>query len=54
MFSLIKKIVILIISIPSAFGYCFMFKYQKCKVRKAIIDNHYMTFPYTFKLISVL
>ena len=45
MFNLIKKIV-LIISIPSAFGYCLLLKNQECAVRKVIIDNGYMTFPY--------
>ena len=37
MFNLIKKI-ILIISIPSAFGY------QECAVRKVITDNDYFSF----------
>ena len=45
MFNLIRKI-ILIISIPSAFGYCLLLKNQECAVRKIIIDNDYMTFPY--------
>ena len=44
MFNLIKKI-ILIISIPSAFGYCLLLKNQECAVRKVITDNYYMTFP---------
>ena len=46
MFNLIKKIIILIISIPSAFGYCLLLKNQECTVRKVITDNYYMTFPY--------
>ena len=46
MLSLIKKIVILIISIPLTWGYCLLLKNQECKVRKVIIDNDYMTFPY--------
>ena len=45
MFNLTKKIV-LIISIPSAFGYCLLLKNQECAVRIVIIDNGYMTFPY--------
>ena len=45
MFNLIRK-TILIISIPSAFGYCLLLKNQECAVRKIIIDNDYMTFPY--------
>ena len=43
MFNLIKKIILLIISIPSAFGYCLLLKKQECAV---IIGNDYMTFPY--------
>ena len=46
MFRLLKKVIILIISIPSAFGYCLLLKNQECAVRKVIIDNYYMTFPY--------
>ena len=46
MFNLIKKIILLIISIPSAFGYCSLLKSQECAVRKVITDNDYMTFPY--------
>ena len=46
MFSLIKKITLLIISIPSTFGYCLLLKNQECAVRKVITDNDYMTFPY--------
>ena len=46
MFRLLKKVIILIISIPSAFGYCSLLKNQECKVRKATIDNDDMTFPY--------
>ena len=46
MFRMLKKVIILIISIPSAFGYCLLFKTQECAVRKVIIDNYYMTFPY--------
>ena len=46
MFNLVKKIIILIISILSAFGYCFLLKNQECALRKVIIGNDYMTFPY--------
>ena len=31
------------ISIPR---YCLLLKNQECSVRKTIIDNDYMTFPY--------
>ena len=46
MFRLLKKVTILIISIPSAFAYCLLLKNQECSVRKVIIGNDYMTFPY--------
>ena len=46
MFSLIKKVIILISSIPLISGYCLLLKNQGCKVRKVITDNDYMTFPY--------
>ena len=46
MFSLIKKIVLLIFSLPLISGNCLFLKNQKCTVREVIIDNDYMTFPY--------
>ena len=46
MFNLIKKIILLIISISSAFGYCLLLKDQECAARKVISDNGFMTFPY--------
>ena len=46
MFSLIKKVIILISSIPLISGYCLLLKNQGCKVSKVITDNDYMTFPY--------
>ena len=50
MFRLLKKVIILIISIPSTFGYCLLLKNKECKVRKVIIDNDYMNFPYKIKV----
>ena len=50
MFRLIKKVIILIISTPLISGYCLLLKNQECKVRKVIIDNDYMTFPYKIKV----
>ena len=29
---------------------CLLLKNQECKVRKVIIDNNYMTFPYKIKV----
>ena len=46
MFSIVKKLFLLIISTPLTFGYCLFLKNQECKVRRVIIDNDYMTFPY--------
>ena len=49
MFSLIKKVVILVLSAISVSSYCLLLKNQECSVRKVIIDNDYMTFPYKIK-----
>ena len=49
MFSLIKKVITLIISLPLISGYCLLLKNQECEVKKVIIDNDYMTFPYKIK-----
>ena len=54
MFNLIKKVLILIIEIPSAFGYCLLLKNEESRVRKTIVDNDYMTFPFKLRLIDVL
>ena len=45
-FRLLKKLIILIISTPLIFEYCLFLKNQECKVRKVIVDNDYMAFPY--------
>ena len=56
MFSLVKKnlgmlcILILIILTPLTWNYCLLLKHQECKVRKVIVDNDYMTFPYKIKV----
>ena len=41
---------ILIMSLPLSLGYCLILKNQECKVRKLIIDNDYMTFPYKISI----
>ena len=41
-----KKIMILIILSPLTWGYCLFLKNQECRVRKLIVDNDDMTFPY--------
>ena len=50
MFGLIKKVMILVMSAITALPYCLLLKNQECKVRKVIIDNDYMTFPYKLKV----
>ena len=50
MFGLIKKVMILVMSAITASPYCLLLKNQECKVRKVIIDNDYMTFPYKLKV----
>ena len=46
MFRLLKKVVILIMSAPLTWGYSLSLKNQESTVRKVIIDNDYITFPY--------
>ena len=41
---------ILIFSLPLTSGYCLLLKNQNCSVRKVIVDNDYMTFPYKIKV----
>ena len=58
MFSLIKKVLTLVLSTISAVSgnflqnspYCLLPKNQECKIRKMIVDNDYMTFPYKIKV----
>ena len=53
MFSLIKKVVILILmSVSSVLTVknCLAHKDQEFKVRKVVVDNDYMTFPYKIKV----
>ena len=50
MFNLTKKVSILIMSTISVSEFCLLLKSQEYKVRKVIIDNDYMTFPYKIKV----
>ena len=51
MFSLIKKVVILVLSTISAVSpNCLLLKNQECEVRKVIVNSDYMTFPYKIKV----
>ena len=46
MFSIVKKLFLLIMSLPLTWGYCLLLKNQESSVRKVIVDNDYMTFPF--------
>ena len=49
MFSLIKKAMVLILmSVSSVLTVknCLVLKDQECKVRKVVVDNDYLTYPY--------
>ena len=37
-------------SLPLSLGYCLILKNQECKVRKIIIGNDYMIFPYKISI----
>ena len=55
MFSLIKKVMILVLSTVSGnfiqnSPNCLLSRNQECKVRKVVVDNDYMTFPYKIKV----
>ena len=50
MFRLVKKVIILIISLPLISRYCLLLKNQECKVKKVLVGNDYMTFPYKVKV----
>ena len=41
-------------SLPLTSGYCLLLKIQECKVRKVIIDNDYMIFPYKVKVYKCI
>ena len=50
MFGLIKKVVILVLITIAQTKGCFLLKDQKCRIKKVIVDNDYMTFPYKIKI----
>ena len=47
---ILKKLMILIMSLPLTLGYCLILKNKECKVKKITIDNDYMTFPYKISI----
>ena len=53
MFNLIKKVLVLVLmSVSSVMtnNNCLLLKNQECEVRKVIVINIYMTFPYKIKV----
>ena len=50
MFKFIKKLLILVLISTANSLKCISLKNQEFKVRKVIIDNDYMTFPYKIKV----
>ena len=48
--NIIKNITGNFMLIPKNKLNCFLLKSEECKVRKVIIDNDYMTFPYKIKV----
>ena len=49
-FKVIKKILLLILISTVNSLKCITLKKQKCKVRKVIVNNEYMTYPYSIKV----
>ena len=47
-------IIILIMTAPLTWGYCLLLKNLECTVRKVIVNNDYMTFPYKIGVDDVL
>ena len=50
MFGLIEEVVIVVLITMALAKDCFLLKDQKSDLRKVIIDNAYMTFPYKIKV----
>ena len=50
MLGFIKKVLILVMSIPLISGCCLLLKNQECAARIVIVDKDYMTFLYKIKV----
>ena len=50
MFRFIKKVLILVLISTVNSLKCISLKNQECKVRKVIVDNKYMAYPYKIKV----
>ena len=50
MFRLIKKVLTLVLVSTANSLKCISLKNQECKAREVIVDNEYMTYPYSIKV----
>ena len=50
MFSVIKKVLILVLISTVNSLKCISLKNQECKVREVIVNSKYMTYPYSIKV----
>ena len=50
MLGLIKKVLILALTSTVNSSHCISLKKQECKVRKVIVRNYYMIYPYNIKV----
>ena len=50
MFRFIKKVLILVLISTVNSLKCISLKHQGCKAREVIVDNEYMTYPYSIKV----
>ena len=50
MFKLIKKVVMLVLITIANAKNCFLLKDEECSVKKTIINNGYITYPYNIKV----
>ena len=50
MFGLIKKVLILVLVSTANSLKCILLKNQECRVRRLIVNNEYITYPYSIKV----
>ena len=50
MFKLIKKVVMIVLITIASAKSCFLLKDQECSVKKTIIKDDYITYPYNIKV----
>ena len=54
MFRFIKKVLLLVLISTVNSLKCISLKNQECKAREVIVDNKYMTYPYSIKVNRVM